>query len=111
MNSPSSHVEPGFFMSFSVRDFASPASFEEVESEVDSRQVHPNDTQDSQQVWVPQVSGRTETTHTSRYPRKFMDEEYPEWVDDIPPWRNPDPGGEKYLYVWQQHEARIRGHH
>lgn len=41
----------------------------------------------------------------------FTDEEYPEWLDDLPPWRNPDPGGDTYLYVWQQHRARIRGHH
>lgn len=37
--------------------------------------------------------------------------EYPDWMDDIPPWRNPNDKGGIYLYVWQQHESRMRGHH
>lgn len=48
---------------------------------------------------------------TTRVPRAFMDEEYPEWTGENPPWRNPDPRGPSYLFVWQQHGSRISGHH
>lgn len=41
----------------------------------------------------------------------LREDEYPEWLDDVPPWRNPDPKGNPYLFVWEQHAARMRGHH
>ncbi len=55
---------------------------------------------------APKLGGAVE----AQLPRPLA-VEYPDWMDDIPPWRNPKGTGSVYLYVWQQHESRMRGHH
>jgi len=61
------------------------------------------------------VSNHREDVDTSmeRAPRArwFSEDDYPQWQEDVPPWRNPDPKGSRYLFVSEQHGYRVRGHH
>jgi hypothetical protein len=115
MKGPGSQVRPGFFMSFSVADFSPPRRDSQDDvlvfiEEVPYRKDPEKPVSVREAVYQPQepVPDKPESF---RRQKDFMDHEYPEWVDDTPPWRNPDARGDTYLYVWQQHQARIRGHH
>lgn len=111
MSGPGSRVEPGFFMVFSVRDFGPPPRETEEPDPVYVEQVPDVHVPKQRKDEVSTVSKPPETAQCFSRPKNFMDHEYPEWVDDLPPWRNPDPKGDPYLFVWEQHQARIRGHH
>lgn len=115
MSSPGSQARPGFFMVFSVADFMGPRRESQDEPEVFIEEIPDREVQErpvsaGYPVYQPQEPA-PERPESFRRQKEFMDHEYPEWVDEVPPWRNPDAKGETYLYVWQQHQARIRGHH
>lgn len=111
MEDPGLRARPGSSMVFSVADFGPPRRGDEGEGEVF---IHAVDQARRVSATLSPENADPVVEHTAesfQRPRSYMDHEYPEWLDDLPPWRNPHPSGGTYLYVWQQHQARIRGHH
>lgn len=106
MLEPESAPETGPFMSFSVSDFRLPKNetwnHEEEKAFVEQLKHRKQEKPPTQQ---------RDTPEPPRLPIQRDRTEYPEWIDDLPPWRNPDQKGNRYLYVHEQHPARIRGHH
>lgn len=94
------------FLSLSVADFQLPRNeswdYEEEKKFTDQPVVSAPE---------PEPKKTDTPAEVTRLPIQRNTYDYPEWIDDIPPWRNPDPRGNTYLHVHEQHPARIRGHH
>jgi hypothetical protein len=98
-------------MVFTPADFAAPKREDHDDAEVFIRKIPASTPNSVEERGETAPRNHQAAPESFKMRRDFMDHEYPDWVDDLPPWRNPDQKGETYLYVWQQHTARIRGHH